>query len=129
MVADVGLHRHLDAVALLEFTFDGVAGLALLEHDSDAGDALSPLRHELRPQVRPFERLEELEVHCADVHLCAAQGVVDIRSSKTGVVVDRGNVVEDLPGRPAERPVVLLDRLVEVAHGERDLGDRVMQPT
>ena len=43
-------------------------------------------------------------------------------------MVDRRHVIEDLPRGPAEQPVVALHRPVEVADGERDLGDRVVQP-
>ena len=72
----------------------------------------------------PSSRLEQLEVHLADVDLGAAQGVVDWCAAQLRRVVHRQLVVKDVPRSPAEGPVIGLHRSFEVAHGQRDLGDR-----
>ena len=127
VVADVGLHVDGDTELVEEGLLDGVAVRALEEHGGDAGHALAAAGDELAPQVGAVERLEQLEVHLAHVHLGPAEGVLDVLAAELGVVVDGGHVVEDLPGRPAEGPVVALHGAVEVLDRERDLGDGVAQ--
>ena len=113
--------------ALLEGDLDRVTVLALVEHRRDRRDALAMAVHELAPEVRPRERLEQLEVQGADVDLGTAQRVVHGLAAQLRAVVHRRHVVEDLPGSPAERLVVRGHRRVEVADRQGHLGDRVAQ--
>ena len=79
-------------------------------------------------RLGPSTRLEQLEVERPDHHLGALQRVVDALAAQLGVVMHRRLVVEHVPSRPAERAPVALHRLFEVAHGQRDLRDRVLKP-